>query len=176
MPGVRALSRPQSEHVVRPAYLDLQRRDDMVEGHARRRYCKGHYFRGLTDEVIERGARDRVGPDAPGVSLQAHGGAIADVPEADAAFSHRDTRSSSARAAGPTPPRTTAHRAAGGTPRARAVRLRRLRQLLGDEVAGVGAPLGREAGPADPVKETYDPGNVFHLNHNIRPSGVTADG
>jgi hypothetical protein len=69
--------------------------DDSVEGHSLRPYWKGHYFREFTDEAIEaflrRGTADGWGEHLPAVSLQAYGGAIADVPDAETAFSQRDT-------------------------------------------------------------------------------------
>jgi SAM-dependent methyltransferase len=76
-------------------YVELQRRDDVVGGHAYRRYSKGHYLPALPDEAIEAfllrgGADGRDGPLA-NVSMQAYGGAIADVPDTDAAFSHGQT-------------------------------------------------------------------------------------
>ena len=67
----------------------VQRREDTVEGHAIRRYWKGHYFRQFGDAAIE--ALLNRGELAPSVSLQAYGGAIAEVPDGDTAFSHRDT-------------------------------------------------------------------------------------
>ena len=64
----------------------------MRDGHAVRRYSKGHYFRVLTDEAIDAiAAVTDFGPFAPGVGLQAYGGAIRDLPESDTAFSHRET-------------------------------------------------------------------------------------
>src|SRR5215203_1305310 len=92
VPAVRALGRPSAERIVPLNYVELQSRDDVVDGHARRRYSKGHYFRELSDEVIDTMvAVAELGAFAPGVGLQAYGGAIADVPEGDTAFSHRDT-------------------------------------------------------------------------------------
>ena len=68
--------------------------DDTLEGHALRRYWKGHYFRSLPDEALDafllRGTADGHGERLPGASLQAYGGAIAEVPDADSAFSQRD--------------------------------------------------------------------------------------
>ena len=71
-------------------YLELQTREDDEEGHAWRRYWKGHYFSALRDEAIDA-LLTREGPDLPNVSLQAYGGAIADVPDGDTAFARRDT-------------------------------------------------------------------------------------
>ena len=66
-------------------YLQLQTREDDVEGHDWRRYWKGHYFSELGDALIDALlARD--GDDLPDVSLQAYGGAIADVPDEQTAF------------------------------------------------------------------------------------------
>jgi FAD/FMN-containing dehydrogenase len=84
-----ALGKPLTRHVAEISYLDLQRRDDTPQGHARRRYWKGHYLRALPDGAID--ALLAGGENAPGVSLQAYGGAIADVPDDATAFSHRRT-------------------------------------------------------------------------------------
>ena len=179
VPDIRALGRPAAERVVPMSYVQLQTRDDVVDGHARRRYQKGHYFRDLTDEVIDTMvAVADVGPYAPGVGLQAYGGAIADVPEDDAAFSHRDTAFELGASTGWTDPgeddvriETARSYAATLEPFASGVYV----NVLGDEgAAGVRRAYSPEKlARLTTVKDTYDPRNVFHLNQNIRPS--TAD-
>ena len=75
------------------SYLTLQTREDSIEGHAYRRYWKGHYLPGLPDGAIAALLdRDLDDVTLPGVSLQAYGGAIADVDDDDTAFGHRHTR------------------------------------------------------------------------------------
>ena len=154
VPDIRALGRPSAERVVPMTYVELQSRDDVVDGHARRRYSKGHYFRGLTDQIIDTMvAVTDVGPYAPGVGLQAYGGAIADVPEGDTAFSHRDTAFELGASAGWTDPaeddvRIETARAYAATlePFASGVYV----NVLGDEgAAGVRRAYSAEADPAD---------------------------
>ncbi|MGH3366347.1 MAG: FAD-binding oxidoreductase [Nocardioidaceae bacterium] len=174
--SLRALGRPVGERVEPMSYLDLQRRDDTVGGHRQRRYWKGHYFRRLPDEVIDLVLRLPSPADlAPNVSLQAYGGAIADVPDSDTAFSHRDTMVELVAAARWTDPdedeariRTAREYAGPLQPYASGAYV----NALDDE----GAAGVRRAYSPDKlsrltaVKDTYDPGNVFRLNHNIRPS------
>ncbi len=91
LPSVRDIGRPVAERVVPTTYVELQRRDDTMAGHAQRRYWQGHYFRELVDDAI-RELLDVAGRGGitPNMSLQTYGGAIADVPDADTPFSHRD--------------------------------------------------------------------------------------
>jgi hypothetical protein len=84
-----ALGEPSARHVAGISYLALQRRDDTTRGYALRRYWKGHYLRALPDQAID--ALLARGDTSPNASLQAYGGAIADVPDDATAFSHRDT-------------------------------------------------------------------------------------
>lgn len=182
VPAVRALARPLAERVVPSTYVELQTRDDVVDGHARRRYSKGHYFRELTDEVLDRlVAVTGVGPFAPGVGLQAYGGAIADVPDGDTAFSHRDAAFELGASTGWVDPGEDETRIE--TARAYAATLEPFASgvyvnVLGDEgAAGVrraysAAKLARLTA----VKDSYDPQNVFHLNQNIRPSAAPVAG
>src|SRR5918995_796773 len=94
LPPPRALGRPIAERIEELSYVDLQRMDDTLEGHALRRYWKGHYFRSLPDEAIDafllRGTPDGYGERLPAASLQAYGGAIAGVPGGGSAFNQRD--------------------------------------------------------------------------------------
>ena len=176
VPAIRSLGRPSSERVVSTTYLDLQTRDDVVDGHARRRYSKGHYFRELTDAVIDTMVEVRdLGPYAPGVGLQQYGGAIADVPEAATAFSHRDTAFELGASTGWTDPAEDDDRIA--TARSYAATLEPFASgvyvnVLGEEGA---AGVRRAYSPGQltrltSVKDVYDPDNVFHLNQNIPPS------
>lgn len=91
--ALRTIGEPADEAVGELSYLELQTRDDNVEGHSYRRYWKGHYLPELTDSAIAALLdRDPTDPMVPGVSLQAYGGAIADIDEHATAFSHRRTR------------------------------------------------------------------------------------
>jgi FAD/FMN-containing dehydrogenase len=182
LPEVRALGRPSGERVTRLSYLELQSRDDVVDGHALRRYSKGHYFRALTDEVIDAiVAVTSYGPFAPGVGLQAYGGAIRDVPDDDTAFSHRQTVFELGASTGWTDPGEDESRI--GAARSYAATLEPFASgvyvnVLGDEgAAGVRRAYSAEKlARLTTVKDTYDPHNVFHLNQNIQPSGAAVEG
>jgi FAD/FMN-containing dehydrogenase len=177
VPGIRGLGRPVAERVLPSSYVGLQTRDDLVDGHARRRYSKGHYFRDLGDHVVDAMlAVADLGPYAPGVGLQAYGGAIADVPEDATAFSHRDTVFELGASTGWTDPDEDDVRI--GTARSYAATLEPYASgvyvnVLGDEgAAGVRrAYTPEKLARLTAVKDTYDPANVFHLNQNIPPSG-----
>jgi FAD/FMN-containing dehydrogenase len=172
--GLESLGQPLDRRVVELSYVDLQRRDDTIKGHALRRYWKGHYVRELPDEAIEVFlAHD----PSVGASLQAYGGAIADVPDDATAFSQRATAFEYVCAARWTDPAEDAARMAAA--RVSASRLDPFASgvyvnVLGDEgEAGV-----RRAFPAEKLarltalKDAVDPDNVFHLNQNIRPSAA----
>ncbi len=120
--------------------------------------------------------RDPADPTLPGVSLQAYGGAIADVDDDATAFSHRRTRFEYV--AGVQVDRSRRGRPAHGRGAARsrqagAVRRGAYVNALSDEGASGVRRAYSEAKLArlTAVKDAYDPDNVFHLNHNIAPSG-----
>ncbi len=175
VPSLRALGTTLDERLADTSYVDLQCREDTVEGHAIRRYWKGHYFRQLTDATIEALlSRDE---QAPSVSLQAYGGAIAEVPDGDTAFSHRDTMFEFVAAARWVDPAEDAARIEAS--RSYAAQLDQFASgayvnVLDDEGRlGVRRAYAPEhLARLTQVKDAYDPDNVFHLNHNICPSGL----
>jgi len=173
----RALGRPTKAHVAEMSYVDLQRREDTVERHSLRRYSKGHYLKEFPDAAIEafvhRGAPD--GSFRPNVGLQAYGGAIADVPDEDAAFSHRTTLFEFGTGTSWTDPaddpvRMAAARrsAAAMAPYANGVYVNSLSDEGAEGIRRAYTPekLARLVA----LKDTYDPHNVFHLNQNIKPT------
>src|SRR5256886_16638542 len=94
VPSMKARGRPLTERVVELSYADLQRIDDTPQGHALRRYWKGHYLRELSEDAIEALVQGRAEPPTgglPNIGLQAYGGAIAEVPTEETAFAFRDT-------------------------------------------------------------------------------------
>ena len=170
--ALETLGRPLERRVVDLSYVNLQRREDTVEGHALRRYWKGHYFQDLPDPAIEVLLAHDLSVAA---SLQAYGGAIAEVPDDATAFSQRQTAFEYVGAARWTDPAedatriATARQSAGGLePFASGAYV----NALGDEGAiGVRrayspAKLARLAA----LKDDVDPDNVFHLNQNIPPT------
>jgi FAD/FMN-containing dehydrogenase len=176
---LRALGRPAAEHVTEMSYLDLQRMDDDIERHALRRYWKGHLLRSLPDEAIDafllRGTPDSRGDGLPYASFQAYGGAIADIPDAATAFSQRETLFEFVSASKWSDPaedeqRIAASRRYGATlePFTSGVYV----NALGDEGAtGVRRAYSPEKlARLIALKNTWDPHNVFHLNHNIPPT------
>jgi hypothetical protein len=173
--GLRALGRPVSTEIKEMSYLELQTRDDSPQGHTLRRYWKGHYFSQLDDAAISTMASPPSDDLQPGFTLQAYGGAIAEVPDHDSAFSQRGTAFEFVAAARWSDP--DQDRARITAARTFANRLDRfasgayVNALTDEGAAGV-----RRAYPAAKLarlvalKGTYDPDNTFHLNHNIAPS------
>ena len=169
-----AVAEPAARIVEPMSYLELQTREDDIEGHAWRRYWKGHYFNALDDELIES-LLDRDGSDLPNVSLQAYGGAIADVADAETAFSRRDTAFEFVAASRWTDAdederRMSAARRYAGT-------MDRFASgayvnVLGDDgIAGLRRAYSEDKlARLTAVKDEDDPDNVFHLNQNIPPS------
>jgi FAD/FMN-containing dehydrogenase len=175
LPALRALGRPVEEHVTEMSYVDLQRRDDSIQQHALRRFFKGHYLREFPDAAIEAFLSRGGGEHRPSVSLQAYGGAIADVPDDDTAFSHRSTMFEFVTSFSWTDPRDDAKYLAGARTAAAAIEPYASGvyvNILSDD----GADGVRRAYPPEKLarltalKVIYDPGNVFHLNQNIKPS------
>jgi FAD/FMN-containing dehydrogenase len=180
---LREVGTPLTERVNEMTYVGLQCMSDDPNVHGRRRYSKGHYLTELCDDAIDAFLRRGVpangtDPDwsrVPNGGLTAFGGAIADVGDDDAAFSHRGalvefgcgtswvdpaedhTRIAAARTYG-----------AALAPFSNGVYV----NSLGDE----GQDGLRRAYPAAKLarlaelKHRYDPDNAFHLNQNIEPS------
>jgi len=184
LPSIRGLGRPVAERVQELTYLELQSiEDDDVEAPALRRYWKGHYLRELPDEAIEaflsRGAAvgSRAGADGavlPYAGLQSYGGAIRDVDDSATAFSHRDALVEFVSAARWTDPAEDEAQIAAARRYGAALEPfasgSYVNALSDEGEAGV-----RRAYTVDKLarlaalKDRYDPDNVFHLNHNIRP-------
>jgi FAD/FMN-containing dehydrogenase len=181
LPSLRALGRPVAERIEQLTYLELQRREDTIEGHALRRYWKGHYFRAFTDEAVEafllRGTADGRGEHLPAVTLQAYGGAIAEVADAATAFSHRDAMVEFVAAARWTDPSEDESRIAAARRCAAALDPfasgAYVNVLIDEGAGGVGrAYPPHKLASLTALKDAYDPDNVFHLNQNIAPSGT----
>jgi FAD/FMN-containing dehydrogenase len=166
---------PGAARIDELSYLQLQSRDDSVEGHSVRRYWKAHYLPGVPDEAIVAllAGRDQ---SSPNVSLQAYGGAIADVADSDSAFDHRATAFEYVAATGWTDSaEDDDKRAATRADAARIAPFARgayVNALSDEGQSGVRQAYG--AAKLDrlrALKNFFDPSNVFHLNHNIAPSG-----
>jgi FAD/FMN-containing dehydrogenase len=182
LPSLRSLGAPVAERVEELSYLALQKIEDSIEGHALRRYWKGHYFAELPDGAIQRylarGVPDGDGELLPYASLQAYGGAIADVPDEATAFSQRDAMFEFVAAARWTDPAEDEARI--GAARRYAATLEPFAtgayvNAMSDEGAAGVARAYRPAKLArlTALKDAWDPDNVFHLNQNIRPSGAS---
>ncbi|HJP72467.1 MAG TPA: FAD-binding oxidoreductase [Candidatus Limnocylindria bacterium] len=171
-----------AENVEEMRYVDLQSIADDVHHHGKRRYMKGHYLADLSDPAIEaflrRGVPSGAEPDwnrIPNGGLVSYGGAIGDVADDDAAFSHRRTLvewggSITWLDAAEDEERIAAARSYGRAmePFATGVYVN---TLVDEGEAGVrraynDAKLARLA----QLKRRYDPDNVFHLNANITPA------
>jgi len=182
---IRELGTPAAQRVMEMSYVELQSVSDNPNGHGRRRYSKGHYLTELSDAAIDaflaRGvSASATDPDwtrVPTGGFQAYGGAIADVGDADGAFSYRGTLvefDCGSNWLDPTEDRerVAAARAYGAAiePFANGVYV----NALGDE----GQEGVRRAYSASKfarlvdLKRRYDPDNAFHLNQNIRPTAL----
>ena len=174
--ALSALGRPATERMLELSYLDLQSREDTTRGHSFRTYVKGHYLGQLSDAAIEAFlAHD----SRVSASLQAYGGAIADVPDEATAFSHRTTAFEYVDATRWTDPAEDEERKAlvrDGAARVGAFASGVYVNTLSDD--GVNG-VHRAYPPAKlarlrALKDQYDPDNVFHLNQNVPPHRATS--
>jgi FAD/FMN-containing dehydrogenase len=184
---LRSIGRSASEELHERSYLALQQIDDYdLEAPAFRRYWKGHYLRELPDEALEafilRGSPD--GGDSgngglPYASLQAYGGAIADVPDEATAFSQRDAlvefvAASRWNDSAEDEQRITLGRRYGSAmaPFASGAYVN---ALVDEGLAGVQRAYGAaKLARLTALKDAWDPHNVLHLNQNIAPSSQSA--
>ncbi len=178
----RATGDAVAESVAEMRYVELQGIADQFHHHGKRRYMKGHYLTELSDGAIDafigRGVSPGTEPDwtrIPNGGLQAYGGAIGDVADDEAAFSHRGTLVEWGGATNWLDPaeddaRIAAARAYGAAmePFASGVYV----NTLTDEGEAGGRRAYSEATLARlaELKRRYDPENVFHLNTNIKPA------
>jgi FAD/FMN-containing dehydrogenase len=180
LPALRNAASPLTERVQELSYLALQQMGDAAHRHGVRRYWKGHYLREFDDAAIDaflaRGNGDGGGDPTllPHADLQSYGGAIAAVGDDETAFSHRDALVEFVAVANWTDPaqdqpRMSAARCYAGAiePFASGVYV----NALGDEgETGIQRAYGADKlARLAVLKDRYDPENVFHLNHNIRP-------
>jgi FAD/FMN-containing dehydrogenase len=178
LPSMKPLGRPMTERVVELPYVDLQRIDDTPQGHALRRYMKGHYLLDLSDDAIEALLKSRTDSPTgglPNIGLQAYGGAIAEVPGEDTAFAFRKTAFEYGAGSRWTDPAEDDSRIALARRTAAALDPFARGQYV-NTLSDEGAEGVRRAYPPDKLarlttlKDKYDPENVFHLNNNIPPS------
>ena len=179
LPSLRALGKPAAEMVTEMTYVALQSAFDTSMAHDLRRYWKGHYLPELSDAAIAAflargGGDDKAATLLPNGNLQSYGGAISDVPDDDAAFSQRDARFEFI---------TTSKWTDPADDDAWLDRARRYGRAMEPFASGVyvnslvdegrsGVERAYRSAKLDrltALKRRYDPDNVFHLNHNIRP-------
>ncbi|GAA1877393.1 FAD-binding oxidoreductase [Asanoa iriomotensis] len=171
------LGRARRQSVRELSYLELQTIDDTVDGHHFRRYWKGLFLDRFPADAAAAFAARGGGDEAlrPGVSLQAYGGAIQDVPDDDAAYGQRGTLFELVAAARWTDPAEDADRMAAARTAAAPLTAFSCGQYL-NTISDEGADGVRQAFPAaklarlTALKRAYDPANVFHLNQNIAPN------
>ncbi|MGH8825139.1 MAG: FAD-binding oxidoreductase, partial [Jiangellaceae bacterium] len=181
LPSFSALGSHVAERVDGMTYLELQSMDD--DAHLpglRRRYWKGHYLPQLPDAAIDafltQGATNSDDDRSllPAASFQSYGGAIASISDDQSAFSNRNALVEFVAASAWTDPAEDDERMAAA---------RRFGAELEPFASGVYVNVLSDEGEAGvrrayrsdklarlaELKHRYDPENVFHLNHNIRP-------
>ncbi len=181
----RRIGTPDAESVHEMRYIDLQSSGDERHHHGLRRYSAGHYLPELSDAAIDayltRGiASSGSAPDPsllPGGGLQGYGGAIAEVGDAESAFSHRETlveffAGSTWADASEDAARMSGARAWAATlePYSSGTYVNVIADA-GDEGVGRAYHAAQLTRLAE-IKRAYDPDNVFHLNQNIRPAAT----
>jgi hypothetical protein len=175
---------PIAEDIEEMRYVDLQRIGDERHHHGLRRYSVGHYLPELSDAAIDAflargipaGAPDPDWSLMPGGGFQAYGGAISEVGDDESAFSFRGTLVEWF--GGATWADASEDEARMGAARTWSAALEPFGTgTYVNVIADKGADVGRAYNAIQltrlaELKRKYDPDNVFHLNHNIRPAAT----
>ena len=179
----RAFDATAEESVSEMRYIELQSAFDDHNRSGLRRYSTGHYLPAFSDAAIdaflsrgrEPGAPEPDWSLMPATGFQAYGGAIAEVGDEEAAFSFRDTVLEWVAGATWSDPDEDAERMANA---------RAWGSALAPFGSGTYVNVIAEAGQVRrayrdakfarlaELKRAWDPDNVFHLNHNIRPDAA----
>jgi FAD/FMN-containing dehydrogenase len=173
--GFRDIARPVAEHIGEMPYAALNSAFDGLVPPGLQHYWKAAYAADLTDEVIA--VHMEHGPKVPTVNSTVHlypiDGAVHDVPNDATAFGHRDANFSPVIAGmWPDPADNerniqwvrdyyaaiAPHSQAGGY----------VNFASPDDHDKVAENYGANYRRLAEVKRRYDPGNLFHLNQNIR--------
>lgn len=175
--GLRVGPEPVSETIGTQAYLEVQGAHDLVLGWGRRSYLLSTNGHGLRPEAID-GLVDLVAT-APGegsFSVTALRGAIARVAEDETAYAGREAAFDLSADIAWEDPTLDAACEAWARATMAVVEPDRALGRYGNGVSAAGPEVSRTlygdakvARLAD-LKRTWDPGNVFRVNHNIAPS------
>jgi FAD/FMN-containing dehydrogenase len=176
---LRSFGRPLADLITRMPYTALQSASDAAYPPGRRNYWKSHYVDRIGDDVVATLMRH--GPRMPSplssFYFQHLGGAIARPGPDEAAFGHRDAVFDFTILTVWEDPAQDAEQldwarafADAMAPVATGVYVNNLGVEGAERVRTAYAPEVYERLVA--LKDAYDPGNVFHLNQNIRPSGT----
>ena len=177
------LPAPAEEDVSEMRYVELQSLYDDRNGHGMRRYSTGHYLPALPDAAVDAflsrgipaGAPEPDWSMMPASGFQAHGGAIGDADDADSAFSFRDTLVEWVAGATWSDPAEDDERMGNARRWARALDpwgTGAYVNVIGDAGEVRRAYRDSKFEKLIEVKRAWDPDNVFHLNHNIRPDAA----
>jgi FAD/FMN-containing dehydrogenase len=186
IPSLRSVAEPVAQSIEEMTYLELQTSGDATNQPGNRRYWKGRYLRELSDTAIDaflgRDVRARQ-PEANGMlsaaSMQVYGGAIADPPDGDNAFSQRDAVFEVVTSVSWSDPAEDDARMRGARTVASAIEPfasgAYVNSLSDEGESGVEIAYGSDRlQRLGAIKDRYDPENVFHLNHNVRPTRALA--
>ncbi len=178
---MRGVGVPVAERVAEVSYRERQRMSDELLAPGKRYYTKDLYLNAIPDTALEvflsRGVAGGTGDPArlPDGGLLQWGGAIADVPDHEAAFSHRDAIVEWDTSARWTDPEEDGWRMAAA--RAYAAAMEPFASgSYGNATADSGEAAVRSIYRPDKlarlqaVKRSWDPDNVFRRNQNIAPS------
>jgi hypothetical protein len=161
-------------------YLTVQAMADESSGWGKRFYMKGAFLPDLSDELLAACAVRALDVPAGGdcsISCWAQGGAVSRTPDGDMAFTGRTAGwSVTFEAQWEDPAQDDSHISWTRRASAAVKPFTTLGQYVND-VADPGTDAAQIYGTAKyerlvALKRKYDPGNVFRLNQNIRPSAT----
>lgn len=154
-------------------YSQFQTKDDAYMGHGKLNYLKSGFVDELTEDAIDAIVRNYEGDWLPAGWFQHQGGEMARVAPADTAFVHRDVELNLGVSSVWTDPAESEHRIAGNRRYYEAVRpfMKGYYTNLNEESEQkTWGNFGENYPRLVEIKNRYDPGNLFRLNANIRPT------
>jgi FAD/FMN-containing dehydrogenase len=174
---LRSFASPLSDQVGAVPYLELQAAGEQIFPTGLWYYWKSHFMRDFGDDAIEVALAhfSKVPSPRSVVILEQYGGAVARVGPSDTAFGHRDAEYDFFPASIWSDPSESERHIAWARGLWEAMRPFSTGGVyvndLGDEgEERVRAAYGANYARLVAIKNTYDPGNFFRLNQNIKPT------